>query len=248
MRMLTFIAVAVCLLAVPLLAQPVPDPASVGRTTGDFHGCAPEGDFARPEGAHSEPFLSALKNRDLAPDSFKAMTVTHIISDAAPLATAAGKKRRTAWTAAQRSSIAAREASGIVVTGFLAGVKKEDVEACNCHDADRVDRHVWLVARPGQKRSQSMVIEISPRMLDKHPDWPALATAAWRKGFRVRISGWRTWDQEHPEQLRERTNNNGSVTHATRATLWEIHPIHRVEVETENGDFVDVDDADLSGE
>ena len=49
--------------------------------------------------------------------------------------------------------------------------------------------------------ANSMVAELSPRLLDAHPKWPALANAAFKKMRQVRISGWRTWDQEHPDQL-----------------------------------------------
>jgi hypothetical protein len=126
-------------------------------------------------------------------------------------------------------------------------VKKEDPESCNCHDADRVDYHMWLVKSPGQKRSKSMVVELSPRMLDEHPDWPDLATFAWHQGYHIRISGWRTFDQEHPEQLKDRTNHNGTVTHSTRATLWEIHPIHKMEVETEDGEWIPIEEMDTGG-
>ena len=40
----------------------------------------------------------------------------------------------------------------------------------------------------------------------------------------VRISGWLMLDQEHPEQIGK-----------TRGTLWEIHPITRIEVKDANG-------------
>src|SRR5436190_1876801 len=141
-----------------------------------------------------------------------------------------------------RLFIGGRRRSGSSVR--RSGIERTE-ESRNCHDAAHVDYHLWLVQSPGQKRSKSMVIEISPRMLDDHPDWPTLATTAWHKGHHVRISGWRTWDQEHHEQLTDRTNHNGTVTHASRATLWEIHPIHRIEVQAEDGSWVDIEEIDL---
>ena len=75
-----------------------------------------------------------------------------------------------------------------------------------------------------------MVVELSPRLLDAHPKWPALANAAFQNGLQVRISGWRTWDQEHPDQIG-----------GTRATLWEIHPVLRIEVQDAHGTWVDVE-------
>lgn len=245
----SMLTVAACLFAVASFAQQVPDPESVGHTTDGFppgvaDPCLAHGDAT--DTSVSDPFLNALKNRDVAPTSFKTMTVEQVVANTASAATAAGKKRRSKWTAAQRNSIAAREDTGIAVVGYLAGVKQECPESCNCHDSELVDFHMWLVDDPDEKRSDSMVVEISPRMLKDHPHWAALANAAYKQGFHVRISGWRTWDQEHPEQLEDRTDKNGTVTHATRATLWEIHPIHQIEVETEDGDFVPIEDADIT--
>ena len=232
------IAIATCLPLLPLVAQ--------GHTTGSFHGCNATGD-AGPDHPRADPTLNALKNRDVAPAEYLSRTVSAIINDVPERAMAAGKKKRTEWTAAQRNSIAAREDTGIVVVGYLAGVKKEEEESCNCHEADRVDYHMWLVSNPGEKRSKSMVVEISPRMLEDHPDWPKLATFAWRHGFHTRIRGWRTFDQEHPEQLKNRTTASGQTTHASRKTLWEIHPIHDIEVETEDGEWIPIEDMDTTG-
>jgi hypothetical protein len=36
---------------------------------------------------------------------------------------------------------------------------------------------------------------------------------------KVRITGWLMWDYEHKEQLGN-----------TRRTLWEVHPIHSIQV------------------
>jgi hypothetical protein len=52
----------------------------------------------------------------------------------------------------------------------------------------------------------------------------------WRRGGNsrscsVRISGWLMYDGQHPEQLPPGTPSQPP----TRATLWEIHPIMKVE-------------------
>ena len=197
------------------------------HSTGDFHGCPPNGDATAT--SPSDPDLNALKNRDVPPNSYITKKITAIINDV-PAASDAGKKRRDRWTTAQRNSVATKESTGIQVVGFLAGVKKEGPESCNCHDPNRVDYHMWIVPGAGQKRSQSVVVEISPRLLEAHPGWPNLAKQAKTNGTLVRIRGWRTWDQEHPEQLGK-----------TRATLWEIHPIHEIDVQNSGGNWVPID-------
>jgi hypothetical protein len=225
------LTVVASLLALPLLGQaPVPDPAQIGHTTGDFHNCAPTGDATNT--GRSDPYLNALKNRDEAPQesAYVTKTVAAIIADAPAGAIAAGKKRRSQWTAAQRNSVASKEQQAIQVVGFLVKVKKEGGESCNCHDPNRVDYHMWLVAKDGDTRDNAMVVEASPRLLEAHPRWPELADKAATDGTLVRIRGWRTWDEEHPEQLGK-----------TRGTMWEIHPIHEIDIEDENGDWVPID-------
>jgi hypothetical protein len=64
------------------------------------------------------------------------------------------------------------------------------------------------------------VVEVSPRLVPVHPLWRLeKLNELVQNQLPVRISGWRMWDQEHPEQIGQ-----------TRGTLWEIHPIHRIEV------------------
>jgi hypothetical protein len=67
-----------------------------------------------------------------------------------------------------------------------------------------------------------MVVEISPRERLCHPEWVNAATylkPVVTAKEKVRVTGWLTYDQEHPEQLGK-----------TRRTLYEIHPIHAIQV------------------
>ena len=50
-----------------------------------------------------------------------------------------------------------------------------------------------------------------------------------KKKQRVRISGWMMLDPEHPDQVGK-----------TRGSIWEIHPIMKIEV-NQNGSWVDLD-------
>ena len=114
--------------------------------------------------------------------------------------------------------------------------REEGPESCNCHGADEMfhDFHVWLSdkSNPASKkpnpkaseidRSEALVIEVSPPIKSKHPSWTLAAIKGIvRAQQRVRISGWLLLDQEHPEQIGK-----------TRGTLWEIHPIMKIEVKT----------------
>jgi hypothetical protein len=231
------IAVALSLAAVFTAASD--DPSLIGHTTGFFgpERCGPTGDATAT--SLTDPYLNALKNRDLAPGSFTRIAIAALVADV-PAANGAGTKRRDKWLDSQRKSLANKEAVGIEVIGYLAGVTAEGKESCNCGDPKHIDHHLWLVANPGEKQDSSMVVEISPRLLGVHPNWPKLASRAHTDGTRVRIRGWRTWDQEHPEQLHNRTNHAGRILHATRATLWEIHPILAIDVK-QGGTWVPID-------
>lgn len=234
------LAFAVALSLAPVVMPAADDPSLIGHTTGFFgtERCGPTGDAA--DTGRADPYLNALKNRDVAPDSYVHTTVAAVVADK-PAALDEGPRRRDKWDDPKHAeALVKKEAKGIEVIGYLAGVTAEKEESCNCKDPDHKDHHMWLVAKPKEKQAKSMVVEISPRLLDDHPDWPKLASKAHRDGTLVRIRGWRTFDQEHPEQLHNRKNHAGKILHATRATLWEIHPILEIDVK-EGGKWVPID-------
>jgi hypothetical protein len=232
------LAVVLSIWPAALLAQD--DPSLIGHTSGFFgtERCPATGDAT--DTSVTDPYLNALKNRDVPPDFYTHTTVAASAADV-PKALNAGKRRRDKWKPEERKSLVKKEATGIEVIGYLAGKPRlEDEESCNCSDPAHRDYHMWLVANPKEKQAKSMVVEISPRLLNDHPDWPKLASKAHKDGTQVRIRGWRTFDQEHPEQLHNRKNHAGKILHATRATLWEIHPILEIDVK-EKGKWVAID-------
>lgn len=193
-------------------ASAKPTPVSPG-----FEGCPPEGDGGdRP--------LNRLKNRvDSAswkPTPFETVLRLRWPSDVT-------RRPRAEWTASDSATVAKREGLPIAVEGYLVGAKQEGPEATNCHGADRTfrDWHLWLAAAPGKDRSRAIVVEITPAVRSTHPEW-SLSTLhkLARDSTPVRVSGWLLFDQEHPEQLGK-----------TRGTLWEIHPVLRIDVRRGSG-------------
>lgn len=178
--------------------------AAFAQTTGPFHGCAPEGDGG-------DARLNYLKNRDVSPPTYHRRTFATVI-DRMPRAADEGKRHRSTWPNAALQSVYAWEARGASLVGYIAGVRLMGAEACNCGSGTYRDYHVWLVEKPKQKHSDAVIVEISPRLLDEHPEWPRLLRVAKKHGTLVRISGWMLWDQEHAPH----------VGHS-RATQWEIH-------------------------
>ncbi len=196
-------------------------------STGIFH----KGTYQCPQaGKGGDAYLNELKNRDVAPPSFDTVSVKDLL-ETFPQDLPAGKGRkryRAQWGTADVRKAASLERKGVVVEGFILEIKGQGAEACNCGSRTFHDYHLWLSADPPTPgvdgRSKAVVAEISPRLLDGHPNWNEKVLGRLiRSKARFRISGWLTWDQEHPEQIGK-----------TRGTLWEVHPIHRIEVSSGN--------------
>lgn len=184
-----------------------PTPVSPG-----FEGCPPEGDGGDRE-------LNRLKNRvDSA--AWKSTPFETMLGLSWP--PSVSRRARAEWSARDSIAIARHEGLPVTVEGYFVGAKQEGPESPNCHGADRTfrDWHIWLAETPGKDRRRSIVVETTPAVRATHPDW-SIATIhkLVRDSTPVRVSGWLLFDQEHPEQLGR-----------TRGTLWEIHPVMRIEI------------------
>jgi hypothetical protein len=187
-----------------------------------FDGCPPDGDG-------SDRQLNQLKNRV---DDGNYVPVPFAAIDTLPWPRSVDRVQRVRWSAADREAVSRYEGLPVSVEGYLAGAKVEGPESPNCHGADPKyrDWHVWLVGSPGADRSTSIVVEATPRVRAERPGWRiSELTRAVREKSPVRISGWLMLDPEHPEQLGK-----------TRGTLWEIHPIMKIEVQR-GGKWVDLE-------
>jgi hypothetical protein len=160
-------------------------------------------------------------------------------------------RSRSGWTPAQLATISPFEGAAITVEGYLYKVKVESSsanatsggESTNCHArlANDVDWHMPLTANAGEGEKVAIIVETTPRVRKQHPRWTTARLKPWtahigskaNTGYnqqKVRISGWLMLDPEHQDMI-----NNG-----LRSTLWEIHPITKLEV-WDNGQWVDLD-------
>ena len=178
-----------------------------------FQGCPGDGDGGDRE-------LNRLKNRvDSA--VWKPIPFSSVLALSWPAGTV--KRARPEWGEVDSMTVAVNEGEPIAVEGYFVAAKQEGPEATNCHGADATfrDWHVWLSATPGKDHRRSIVVETTPAVRAGHAEW---TLAGIRRLIRdssfVRVSGWLLLDQEHPEQLAK-----------TRGTLWEIHPVLRIEVQ-----------------
>ena len=188
-------------------------------STGDFHGCP-------STGQGSDPYLNSLKNRDdrhKYPTTAHLYTVTQLLNAAPTLPKQ--KVHRDKWTAQQQDLAAKWESKAVMAEGYLVfDAVKQGPEACNCGPTPYRDFHLWLGTTPSptkESRAKAMVVEVSPRAWPTHPTWKDAKTFrdVIRAERRVRVAGWLTWDQEHAAHLGK-----------FRKTLWEVHPIHSIQV------------------
>jgi hypothetical protein len=205
--------------------------------TGASGTCGPDGN---PNG---DPETNHLKNRVDEPasthevtwDAIKSLPVPHV------------KTTRKNWKTADRTLAAAEitpfEGVALTVTGFIVNrVKVESGgEGTNCGFTldPEVDWHIPLVAHAHDAEKLSIVVETTPRVRKTHPKWNPPALSPWVNGTDpVRISGWLMFDPDHPSMMYDPTNPNKPGKY--RVTLWEVHPITKIEV-WKNGAWVDLE-------
>ncbi|HEU4563670.1 MAG TPA: hypothetical protein VFS05_03435 [Gemmatimonadaceae bacterium] len=196
-------------------------PAPVTTT---FEGCPPEGDSQRMAE------INRLKNRVDTSAAYRLVPLDSLLTLSWPPATPERTPRQ--WSRADRAAIERRQGIPVAVEGYVAGARLSGTESTNCHGADARyrDWRLWIVARAGESRARSVVTEPTPRVRASHPGWSLDALRdAQRARERVRVSGWLFFDPEHPDQIGK-----------TRGTLWEIHPVTRIEVQR-GGRWVSLD-------
>lgn len=141
------------------------------------------------------------------------------------LAYPAAKPSRMSWTPAQLAQIKPYEGVALRVIAFISSdVKVESSgkgESTNCHftGQDDVDWHVYLTEQPNQTIAQAVIVETTPRVRAGHK-WDHNVLQRWvNQNTPVRISGFLMLDPEHRD-----------VVGSERETVWEIHPITKIEV------------------
>ncbi len=204
----------------------LPDiPSKPAPRSSTFRGCP-------PEGHGGDPILNRRKNRDDEAQLWFPVKFDAIAKLGWPKH--AEKKPRFGIRASDRDEIAKHEGLPLSVEGYIARAQWEGKESCNCRsdEPEMRDMHLWLTKEPTRNRSESIVVEVTPRLRAQHPRWTisALKRIAEREQ-QVRISGWLMFDGEHPDQVGK-----------TRGTLWEIHPVMKIQV------FRDGEWTDLGGD
>jgi hypothetical protein len=183
-----------------------------------FNGCP-------GEGTGPDPQLNQLKNR-VDEAVWQPTDVAALLQLTWP--TGVAGKRMSGWAPNDRAQIEPNNGNPVQVEGYLLQIRQQESESTNCNAADPANRdfHGWLSALPGDDRAnKSLIIEFTPRIRAKHLTWTLQALdVIVRQKTRVRISGWTMLDPDHPDEVGK-----------SRSTLWEIHPVMKVETAQADG-------------
>jgi hypothetical protein len=174
------------------------------------------------------------KNRTDVPAAYHAVSFAALAGLNYPKNAPTHRDDPNGWTPAQLGIIAANEGDAVTVEGFIFVIRPQtgNQEKTNCDQtaAEDTDWHIALTENFGDPEPKAVVVETTPRVRKDHPNWTTIALAPFvKKNSPVRISGFTMLDPEHKNQL---------TTH--RSTLWEIHPIMKIEV-FENNAWRDLD-------
>ncbi len=184
-----------------------------------------------PTGDGGDTITNGRKNRTDVPSRYHAVTWKALQSLPYPVA----GKSLADWTPQQLTQIQPYQGIPVSVVGYLTAIKVEDHgsgESTNCHftNSEEVDWHMPLVEQHTNTEGTAIVVETTPRVRKLHPKWTPTTLAPWvNSAAPVRISGWTMLDPEHRAHLGK-----------YRSTLWEIHPITKIEV-FQDGQWIDAD-------
>lgn len=175
---------------------------------------------------------------------------------------------RKHWTAADSALVIPYEGIPLTVEGYFEIVKPQKAsapsgnnsvgEAPNCHSwaEGDTDWHIALVSDPSETEDRAVVVEPTPRTKRLNPGWVpgnvtrfavrrTASSARDEAGApRVRITGFLMFDPVHPTHIEGKCTSNCANRNFFRATLWEVHPVTRIEV-LQDGVWVDLNDVPL---
>jgi len=178
--------------------------------------CGPTG-----SGDKRDHGTNRLKNRTDIPSSYHDVTWRAIAELPYP---PKAPKSREQYSAEMLAPITKVEGAAVQTVGYIVAIKpqRSNSESCNCawHGEDATDWHIALTEFPGDGEKTSIVVEPTPRIKIKHPKWTKKNLEPWlNEDLPVRISGWLLFDPQHSNHLNK-----------YRSTLWEIHPVTKIEV------------------
>jgi hypothetical protein len=114
-----------------------------------------------------------------------------------------------------------------VIAGYIVDVIPGGEESCNCKATkpEFKDTHIYIGATPAAKKSESVIVEITPRIrmlkAKEGVDWSTTELKKLKGKF-VHVTGWLFFDGEHWPNAADNPKAKGNVW---RKTCWELHPV-----------------------
>lgn len=190
--------------------------------------------------AGSDWRTNVRKNRPDVPERSNAIT-SDALADTVTLPFARGglPLSREGWTDEETLEVARYEGIPVTVTGYFFKIKPQSSNAedtnCDMTGEANTDWHIAFTGSHDGIEEESVVIEPTPRFKKRHSSWKRGTLRNYEAdrrsaGDSVRITGYLFYDPSHKNHLDR-----------FRATMWETHPITRIEIFRE-GAWVNIDD------
>jgi len=175
-----------------------------------------------PSGSGGDALANRQKNRKENVDKPNPLSLQEIRALAIPPGI---KRERDEWPPAVVKTVAEQERRLVVTEGYVIDVRREGPEAANCKLKEWTDYELWIADSPTATKSDAVVVEITPGIRALHSGW-TLDTLQRFKAYRAkfRFTGRLFVDSAH---LADSAQVRGAPL---RVTLWEIHPITKIEV------------------
>jgi hypothetical protein len=171
-------------------------------------------------GRGGDPLLSLLKNRTDRAQHPRVLSITQMLHLPWPSRLTQVSLPMENWSHSERKQVDRYEGSPASVIGYMTSDSTNGPpEDANCAGKAGYDWHIWIGQHPRDSRKQSAIAEATPRVRAREHGFTA--AAFHRIGHarqKVRVTGWLFLDTDHP------------LSQTDRATLWEVHPITRLDV------------------
>jgi len=133
--------------------------------------------------------------------------------------------QRSKWSKQQLAQIAPFEGVMLRTVGYLSHPSKSEVDGsgestnCHFHNEEDVDWHIYLQENAADGIDRALIVETTPRVRQQLSWNLTLLQTYVGSGKPVRISGFLMLDPEHQNQVGK-----------YRGTVWELHPVMKIEV------------------
>ena len=165
------------------------------------------------DGCGGDPKLNAKKNITQAATDPEDWTLSQIVAlnEESPDSWSSGRDRGELEELAEGTPVRVK---GYLIDAFV--TRTPESTNCFLRGPENNDFHLNLVRRSDLDKSQSVVVEITPRF--RLDGWEISKLEALADGSKyVRVTGYLMFDTAHP----------GASNH--RATAWEVHPVTKFE-------------------